>query len=131
MRRLVNESGGGSDLHVAGRSADGTRSEKSSAVVNPRGAPIVTSEQCPIGGPLGAAAGTPGVFVVTSYVPGVVSYSYRIDNGPKVVAPTDAAGNVVITYTPATPGPHAVTIGFGLLADGVGVGGGVYTCVAG
>ncbi|MEV4510985.1 hypothetical protein AB0K00_18680 [Dactylosporangium sp. NPDC049525] len=128
---LVNMSGGGSPLSVYSRSADGTRSETSSTVFNPRSAPTVTSEQYPIGGTNGAPAGTPGVFVVTSYVPGVLSYSYRIDGGPKVNAPTDANGNLVINYTPATPGTHSIAIGFGTMADDITVDGGLYSFTAG
>ncbi|GAA3191521.1 hypothetical protein ACFO1B_40990 [Dactylosporangium siamense] len=128
---LVNKSGGGSDLTVYSRSADGSRSASGSALFNPRSAPTVSSQQYPIGGPVGAPAGTPGVFVVTSAVPGVLSYTYRIDGGPKVVAPTDADGNLVITYTPATSGSHVITIGFGVMADNITVDGGPYTFIAG
>ncbi|MFF5229736.1 hypothetical protein [Dactylosporangium sp. NPDC000521] len=128
---LLMNMAGGAPLTVYSRGADGTRSESRRVLFNPRSSPTVTSEQYPIGGPVGAVAGTPGVFVVTSYVPGVVSYSYRIDGGPKNTGFTDSNGVLVINYTPATPGSHSLVIGFGTMTDGLIVDGGQYTFIAG
>ncbi|MFB9185198.1 hypothetical protein ACFFX1_44365 [Dactylosporangium sucinum] len=128
---LVPNMAGGGELTVYSRSADGYRSTTSYSTILPRSWPTITSEQYPTGGVVGAPAGTPGVFVVTSYLPNVVSYSYRFDNGKKTTAATDADGNLVIEFTPTTPGPHTLAIGFGFLADGTMIDGTAYTFVVG
>jgi hypothetical protein len=104
-------------IRVRSHSANGWVSEPYTTFVYIDTSPAVTSDVYLEDNGTGASAGNshggvgiPGTFTFTSYVPGVVSFTYSIDWGSGVTIPADANGVAQLTYTPDSSGYHEVDV---------------------
>lgn len=73
--------------------------------------PFVFSSMYPADYPnLSGGIGVPGVFDFQSNLPGVVSYAYRLDDGPESTVAAGADHRASVTITPTSGGDHVLRV---------------------
>lgn len=73
--------------------------------------PFVFSSMYPAEYPnLAGGIGVPGVFDFQSNLPGVVSYAYRLDDGPESTVAAGADRRASVTITPTSGGDHVLRV---------------------
>jgi hypothetical protein len=91
---------GTNTIHVRSLTAGGELSPVTDYEFTIGNAPYVVSAQYPDGAWSGGA-GVPGTFEFSGGTAGIVSFSWRIDEGAATDVPADSTGKASITYTPA------------------------------
>ncbi|GIE76264.1 hypothetical protein Aph02nite_22140 [Actinoplanes philippinensis] len=108
-------------IHVRSRTAGGELSPVTDYEFTVGDAPYVVSEQYPDSSWSGGG-GVPGTFEFSGGTPGIVSFSWQIDDGPVTDVPADSTGAASITYTPpANFESHTLSV-TGHKADGTETG---------
>ncbi|MFU8854281.1 hypothetical protein ACNAW0_25330 [Micromonospora sp. SL1-18] len=105
-------------LRVRSRTRDGLPSGEARYNFYVRTEPLVSSDQWPLDGTVGAPAGTKGSFVFKPGMDGVAEYVYSIDWGEPVTVPAGADGSATVSYTPESAYWHTIQV-FSRTADGV------------
>ncbi|MFD6635563.1 hypothetical protein ACFWDN_07070 [Micromonospora chalcea] len=93
------ERNGTNTIHVRSRTAGGEFSPVTDFEFTVGNAPYVVSAQYP-DGTWSGGAGVPGTFEFSGGTPGIVSFTWQIDDGPSTDVPADSQGKASITYTP-------------------------------
>jgi hypothetical protein len=91
---------GTNTLHVQSLTAGGELSPVTDYEFTVGTAPYVVSAQYP-NSTWSGGGGVPGTFEFSGGTPGIVSFSWQIDDGPSTDVPADSNGKASITYTPA------------------------------
>lgn len=98
------------ELLVFGRTATGLKTgEVRESFSAPGGYPVVSSDVY-LEYEISGGVGVPGVFTFTPAMPGVVEYTYQIDDEKPVKIPAAADGTASFTYTPTDTGWHALWV---------------------
>lgn len=105
-------------LHVRSRTRDGLLSGEASRNFYVRTEPLVSSEQWPLDGSIGAPVGTEGSFVFKPGMGGVTEYVYSFDWGEQQTVRAGEDGSATVSYTPDTAYYHSLQV-FSRTGDGV------------
>ncbi|SNT37912.1 hypothetical protein SAMN05421812_105150 [Asanoa hainanensis] len=108
---------GTNTLQVRSRTAGGELSPVTDYEFTVGTAPYVVSAEYP-NNTWGGGAGVTGTFEFSGGMPGIVSFSWQIDDGPATSVPADSDGRASITWTPAQDFETHVLSVTGHKADG-------------